>query len=87
MNDNLDTLVARIKQGFLQKTDERNHLFEREIRFSLIQVRDKFAQSVKAVIYPTHLHLPAIHVCLASLELHEIERMSVENVLQADHRL
>lgn len=81
MNDNLNTLVGKIKQGFLQKTDGRSHLSEREIFCSLIEVRDKFAQSAKAVIYSTHPHLSAIHMCLTSLELPKIAKMSGENVL------
>lgn len=76
-----------MKQGFLQNTVGRSHLFEREIFCSLIEVRDKFVQSAKAVIYSTHPHLSAIHVCLTSLELPKIARLSGENEHQADHRL
>lgn len=83
MNDNLNTLVGKIKQVFLRKTDGRSYLFEIEMFCSLIEVRDKFAQSAKAVIYSTHPHLPAIHVCLTSLELPKIARMSGGNVHEA----
>ena len=66
---------------FVQKTEWRSHLIERDMFLSLRGVRENFAQSAKAVIYPTHLHLSAIHVCLISLELHKIGRMAGKNAL------
>lgn len=82
MNDNLNTLVGKWNKFSCGKL-MGEVVFEREMFCSLIEVRDKFAQSAQAVIYSTHPHLPAIHVCLTSLDLPKIARMSGGNVLEA----
>lgn len=44
-------------------------------------MRENFAESAKAVFYPTHPHLSAIGVCLANVESHKISMIAGKNAL------